>query len=95
VLYTRFVSNTAPQESVGVTVDHVRAHLSSVADADDDPTTRAEDVEVHIEPAAGGVLVVGHLDAEPEAAYLKLGFDPYDGVPAELRALAADDEVTA
>ncbi|WHT21030.1 hypothetical protein N8J89_08165 [Crossiella sp. CA-258035] len=92
--YSRFVPANAA-EALPATAEHVRAHLSSVADADDDPTAHADDVRILVKPAPGGWLVVGALDAEPNAPYLQPGFDPYDDVSEELRALAVDDEVTS
>ena len=68
---------------------HVIAHLSAVADADDDPDTRAEDVATwvvthHSDPDL--VVIVGELDAEPDAPYLKDGYDPFAGVDPALIA---------
>lgn len=61
-------------------VEHVRAHLSSVADADDDPETNADDVRIevvdHVDGDLALVSVIGELDAEPNAPYLRPGFDP-------------------
>ena len=67
---------------------HVIAHLSAVASADDDPETNADDVRVWIErhpddPAQ--VRIVGELDAEPVAPYLRPDFDPWANVDPALR----------
>ncbi|PWK81742.1 hypothetical protein C8D88_116154 [Lentzea atacamensis] len=91
--YTRDLPEGATQDQIDRTIAHVRAHLSAVADADDDPDTNADDVTVHTEHRDGRIRIVGDLDAEPDAPYLKPGFDPYEGVSDELRALAVDDEV--
>lgn len=69
--------------------EHVRAHLAAVADADDDPATRAADVGVWTieHPERPDLLrIVGELDAEPDAPYLRPGFDPYAGVDPALFA---------
>ena len=64
-------------EQLAATEAHVRDHVAAIADADDDPATRAEDVVVLHRPADdGGLLVVGMLDAEPDAPYLRPGYDP-------------------
>lgn len=68
---------------------HVVAHLSAVASADDDPETSAEDVRVTVvaHPNDPTMLrIVGQLDAEPDAPYLKPDYDPFEGVDPELRA---------
>ena len=77
--YSRFVPTSAGELAVIDTVDHVRAHLSSIADSDDDPDTRAEDVEISYDYSnPAGVLVRGYLDAEPNAPYLMPDFNPDD-----------------
>ncbi len=91
--YTRDLPEDATQDVVDATAEHVRDHLASIADSDDDPATRADDVRVRTERRDGRIWVLGELDAEPDAPYLKADFDPYAGVPEELRALAVDDEV--
>lgn len=90
--YSRDLPEDATQDAVDAAVEHVRAHLSAVASADDDPDTNADDVHVRTEHRDGRIWIVGELDAEPDAPYLKPGYDPYDGVPAELRAHATDDD---
>lgn len=75
--YSRFVADDAPPWALTETEAHVRAHLSSIADTDDDPTTRAADVQITRRPAAGGVLVVGFLPGgRPTAPYLQPGYTP-------------------
>lgn len=73
----------ADQSSIDATVAHVRAHLSAVADADDDPRTHADNVVITIEPHSDDpelLSVTGVLDAEPDAPYLRSDFDPYRNV---------------
>lgn len=78
--YTRDIPEASTQDHVDNTVKHVRAHLSGVADQDDDPTTRAEDVRVRTEHRDGRIWVIGELDAAPVAAYLRDDFDPEQDV---------------
>lgn len=86
LVYSRFVPDVAGGDALTVTEEHVRAHLSAVADADDDPGTRAGDVHIEHRRGQGGWLIVGHLDATPDAPYLAAGHDPFAGVdPALLR----------
>lgn len=90
--YSRTLPEDASEEQIEEAEHHVRAHLSAVADTDDDPATRAEDVVVRVERQEGRVLVIGELDAEPDAPYLKPGFDAFADVPAELLAHVRDDD---
>lgn len=69
-------SRWSPRDVVPDMEAHVRAHLSAVADADDDPTTRAGEVRISREDSGPGVRVTGELDAEPDAPYLRPGYDP-------------------
>lgn len=67
--------------------EHVVAHLSAVTATDDDPTTNADDVRVFVttHPDDPELLrIVGELDAEPWADYLRPGFDAFAGIDAEL-----------
>ena len=78
--YSRFV----PRES-GVdydfdralidTVDHVRGHLSSCCDPGDDPENLMNDVEIAYSEDDAGCLVTGSIDQEPDAPYLRSGYD--------------------
>lgn len=75
-------------EALAAETAHVVAHLSAVADADDDPETNAADVDLDVidhPDNPGLVRIVGELAAEPDAPYLKPGYDPFDGVDPELR----------
>jgi hypothetical protein len=80
--YTRDLPEDAAQDLVDATIAHVRAHLSGVASADDDPDTNADDVRVHTEHRDGRIFVIGELDAEPDAPYLRPDFDPEQDVQA-------------
>lgn len=89
---TRHLPPGATPEQVVSAVNQVIDQLAAQADADDDPTTRRQDVRAVAEPGPDGVLVVrGFLDATPSAPYLEPDHDPYEGVPASLRALVRDD----
>ena len=93
MIYTRDLPEDADQSTVDEVIAHVRAHLSAVASADDDPETNADDVTVRTEHREGRIVIIGELDAEPDAPYLKPGYDPYEDVPDKLRAHARNDEV--
>lgn len=90
------------QAAIDAEREHVIAHLSAVADADDDPGTNAGDVQVWTErhPDDPGLLrIVGEIDAEPNAPYLDPEFDPWGGVDhdlfaAEIAAVQRDQERT-
>lgn len=82
--------DVAPDGDLYATVGHVRAHLSAMADSSDDPTTRADDVDIVITVDHNGTTTVrGQLDAPRQALYDAADFDPYVDVPAELRAEVA------
>lgn len=83
--YSRFVAAAALDPAaagegpdvLADTVAHLRAHLSSIADPDDDEDTHAADVHVELHKQPDGILVVGYLaDAQPDAPYLREGYDP-------------------
>lgn len=76
--YSRFVARDAVETGLDATIKHVTEHLSSVADADDDPETFAADVVIHLIAEDDGILVRGSLDAEPNAFYLAPGYVPVD-----------------
>jgi hypothetical protein len=83
LVYSRTISKLAVRDAEANGVDlieinkaHVRAHLSSVADHDDDPTTNADDVEITVTDRGDDIHIVGKLDAEPNAPYLREGYDP-------------------
>ena len=67
-------SRWSPSDRVPDVESHVRAHLSSVADPEDDPDTHAADVRISRSDDEGGVLVTGELDAEADAPYLRDDF---------------------
>jgi len=71
-------SRWSPPERADEVEAHVRAHLSAVADPDDNPDTYADRVKITREDRDGGVYILGELDAEPDAPYLSSGFDPQD-----------------
>jgi hypothetical protein len=86
ITYSRLVPADADRYVVDATVQHIIEHVLSVADPNDDPTAHGGEVLVERREQDDGVLLVGSLDAEPQADYLRPGYDPYDGVPADLRA---------
>jgi hypothetical protein len=92
----RYVRDVPADDQAAVDAEraHVIAHLSAVADADDDPDTNADDVRTWViehpdDPSL--VRIVGELDAEPDAPYLKPDHDPWAGVDPELRRAVLGD----
>jgi hypothetical protein len=73
-------SRWSPRDVLPEVERHVRMHLSSVADLFDDSTAYAAVVRITHVPQGDGVLVIGELDAEPDAPYLREGFDPEQDV---------------
>lgn len=69
-------SRWSPPATVAEVESHVRAHLSSVATPDDDPMRLAGNVVITRVRQDGGVLVIGELDAEPVADYLRDDWTP-------------------
>lgn len=59
---------------------HVVAHLAGATHPDDDPGPYSHDVAVtvgyHDERPSELVTVVGEIDGEPDASYLREGYDP-------------------
>jgi hypothetical protein len=93
--YARDLPADADDELIESTKQHVRAELSARADADDDPDTNADDVQITVERLADKVRVVGTLAADANAPYLQPGFDAFAGVPPELLEHVRDDEPEA
>jgi hypothetical protein len=84
--YSRWLPRDMVPDAVPEVEAHVREHLSAVADPNDEPT-RADEVEISHEDAedergVDGVLVIGELDAEPDAPYLRPGFTPEQDIAA-------------
>jgi hypothetical protein len=76
------------------TINHVRDQVAAIADADDDPETRREDVQIELYVSKNDstlMRVRGYLDAEPKARYLKKDFDPFEGIDEELIEEGAPD----
>lgn len=81
--YSRFVALDAIDTGLAETIEHVRAHLSEIATADDNPNTLADEVLLEFryigkkKLADRGILVTGVLkDSQPVAAYFAPSFDP-------------------
>lgn len=66
----------APADAVPETIDHVRAHLSSIATADDDPDRFADEVDIMLAKDGDGLRITGRLAREAVADYLRDDFDP-------------------
>ncbi len=73
------------QAAVDAETEHVRAHLSACATPDDDPDARAEDVHLevtaHVDGDPNMVSIVGEINAEPIAPYLRDDYDPSTEMP--------------
>lgn len=66
---------------------HVRHHLSAAASTVDDRREFAAEVILERNDLTDGrIELVGILDREAHADYLADGYDPYDGIPDDLRA---------
>jgi hypothetical protein len=76
VRYSRDIPVNSPPDVVVATEEHVRAHLSSVATADDDPDTMADTVTVQYIRTGDTIRITGTLLAPPVAPYLRDGFNP-------------------
>lgn len=74
--YSRWVPDTQPRSVLTQTERHVREHLSSVADAADNPHARADEVRIEHVTQGDGILVIGRLNAQPDAPYLRPGYQP-------------------
>jgi hypothetical protein len=74
--YERFVPLSAGPRAVVDTTEHVRAHLSSIVDPDDDFDNLAGNVTIEYKDQNDGVMIIGHIDGEPTAPYLNDDFDP-------------------
>jgi hypothetical protein len=100
--YQRDLPADTPADLIDAEREHVRAHLAAVADADDNPATRADEVRVWTarHPTDPGLLrIEGVLDADPAAPYLDPGYQPLAEVDptmyaAEVAAAVRDEEVT-
>jgi len=86
IKYLQFVPSTASGLVFLETIEHVKQHISSIADPEDDPNTHADQVEIKLEPTiresdgAIGTTIYGSLDADPIAPYLHADFDPEEDV---------------
>jgi hypothetical protein len=88
-------SRWSPHDVLPEVEQHVRAHLSSVADPFDDPAEHAAEVRITRIPQGDGILVVGELNAEPDAPYLREGFNPEQDVrdnPLSVRSIEDQDQ---
>lgn len=77
--YRRDIPVDSTQKVIDVTKQHIRDHLAAVASPDDDPRERAQDVRIWVSrhPDNSKLLrIEGYLDAEPDAPYLREGYDP-------------------
>jgi hypothetical protein len=80
LIYTRSVPYEAPLGAREETARHVRAHLSSVVSETDSEGEFFNEVRVTFAPRDGEILVVGEIDREPVAPYLRDDWDPEQDV---------------
>jgi hypothetical protein len=80
IIHSRFVAFNTRTDSVSLTEEHVRAHLSSIASPDDDENLYAREVRITYQVEENGIRVHGELDREPDAPYLRDDFDPEQDV---------------
>lgn len=66
----------APADAIDEVEQHVRAHLSSIASANDDPDVFAGEVRIERTEQGDGVLLTGYLDRSAAAAYLSPDWTP-------------------
>lgn len=86
LVYTRDVPRD-DFDAQSAEVGHIVAHLSAVASADDDPETSADDVVIRVANHPDNpdlVRIVGTLNAEADAPYLKDDYEPLRGVDPAL-----------
>jgi len=69
-------SRWCPTHALDATEAHVRAYLSSIASSTDHPAEYLDEVVLRYRPVDGGLLVLGELDAEPDAPYLRDDWTP-------------------
>ncbi len=83
--YSRDARADLGEDAIEQTRQHVRDHLASVADADDDPTTYAAQVRITATAVDNRTIrFTGTLDAELDAPYLKADYDPDEAEAAGL-----------
>lgn len=71
--------------AIDAETEHVIAHLSSCCDPDDDEDALRDQVSVevvaHVDSDPALVSIVGQIDAEPDAPYLRDDYDPAAETP--------------
>jgi hypothetical protein len=86
------------QDAIDAETAHVRAHLSACCDPGDDEDARADEVTVtvtvvdHVNGHPYLVSIVGEIDAEPDAPYLREGYDPDADTEHEFRRYSGPEE---
>lgn len=100
--YVRDIPADSPPAVHEAEEAHVRAHLAAAVEYDDNPDRRAVEVGVWTieHPDDPRLLrIVGEVDGEPDAPYLRDGYDPLAGVDPLLYAVEVtlaqrDEEAT-
>lgn len=73
--------------AIAAETEHIRAHLSACCDPDDDQDALADQVSVtvadHVDGDPTMLSLIGEIDAEPVAPYLRDDYDPDAEAPVE------------
>lgn len=76
----RYRQDVPRDADLDAAAEHVRMHLAGAVDHNDDPSRRQDDVVVnvidHVDGNVDLVSVIGEIDGEPDAPYLRPDFDP-------------------
>lgn len=93
--YRRDVPRDDP-DVIEATILHVREHISACCDPDDDEHALADAVRIEVTEHVDGdpalVSIIGEIDAQPDAAYLRSDYQPTDGDPGDELPAALDHE---
>ena len=93
--YSRSIPRNSTHDLHDQMKEHVRGHLSAVADPDDNPYTRADAVKIWQEDDGFNIKICGRLDADADAPYLLGDFNPEDEAKANpLTVTSVDDDPT-
>ncbi|RSM73441.1 hypothetical protein DMH04_41250 [Kibdelosporangium aridum] len=92
LIYQRKVPAGAGRDAFDVTVVHVVDHLSSIASPTDGGEFGPDVVITREDQDDGSILVVGQLDREADAPYLRADFDPEQDVADNPLSVQSIDE---
>jgi hypothetical protein len=75
----RYRQDVPPGTDIPEIARHIVEHLAGAVSPTDDPTHGRHEVRVEVRPHEDGLgmlTVIGEIDGEPDAPYLKSDFDP-------------------